>query len=293
MRSVYLDSNVVFRLGSDEPLLQRLVEAQRHRHARVVVGWTTIWEIAGAFSRKPEAIDKARSDAQIVLRLIDSGGRLARSVWNVAIEMLSRAPSPRCRPSVILDPVSTEHMAAAASVRAIADPARGEETRRWYERYTGLAEEFNGAEREFLGEVLSKSQHSRPQLLHGLTASLDDLEYRGWLGEATAKFAEKLGFRGRRPKSVASDWFGPVGRMMRASIALSMLHGATRGKEKARPKYSDYADVMHVVTAGIVGRFVTADETARHVFHATWPTNSRTAMVFPGDWRRFLESRPL
>jgi hypothetical protein len=36
----------------------------------------------------------------------------------------------------------------------------------------------------------------------------------------------------------------------------------------------------------VVGRFVTADRTAKHVFDATWTTKSRSAMTFPRTTRQ-------
>ena len=288
MVSLYLDSNVVFRLEQEATLLAALETAQRLRSVRVVIGWTTVWELAGAVSRKPDVVVKARVDAGVVLRLLEMGAKLARSPWNVAVEALRRPYADRWKDNGVLIHSSDEQTDAVETLRGIAAGTRDNDVRYWYERTFAIAERFREAECRYLQKIRGLAGDKKPKIVSSLTASLDSLEARGWLPAATATVAAKLKKQHKRPTELTSDWFGPLGRVMRASIGFSMLHATKPSRARVHPKDSDYADVMHVVGGGLVRRFVTADSTAKQVFDATWPSRSRSAMTFPDDFRRFV-----
>ena len=290
MISLYLDSNAVFRLGEERALLAATQAAQESRAFRVVIGWTTVWELAGAFDGDVAQIEKARADALVVLKLVESGGRFAKSPFNVALEALWRPRANRWRTGWILHPGSREFHDALGTVRSICEPARDAATLGWYKQYSSQAELFKVAEQEFRNKIRSLAGDMKPQLSRGLATGLDDLEEKDWLPRATSASARALGYRRKIPPSISSDWFGPLGRMHRASIAFAMLHATSPSAAAIRPKYSDFADVMHVIAGGLVRRFVTKDEVAKSVFNATWPSNSRSAMLFPGDFARFLQA---
>lgn len=289
--SLYIDSNVVFRLGQNEELLAGIEAAQRRQAVRVVIGWMTVWELAGVFASKPEVIPKARDDAGVVLRLLESGGCLATSPWNVALAALKRPAADRWIDNGILARSSDDFRAAIETLQLIRDPANDEVTRAWYQSVDATAKSFRAAEQGYRQRIAERSGGRKPRIVKTLAASLDSLEVRGWLPDATAAVALQLGECRERPQRLTSDWFGPLGRVMRASIAFSMLHATSPSSAGVPPKHSDYADVMHIVGAGLVKRFVTADATAMKVFNATWPPDSRSAMLFPQDFSRYIEAQ--
>lgn len=291
MNAIYLDSNVLFRLADHPSWAEALGLLQQHHVTNVVLGWTTIWELAGAFAAGPGAVEGARADVALVRRLVEHGARIAKSPWNVAQEALRLAPTARWHDRGVLARDSAEFSDAMATVDAIGDPAHDGRTREWYARNVELANGFKEAESKFRERIRARSTEGKPSIVVGLTESLNALEAEGWLPAATARLAERLGMRRAPSRRVTSDTFGPLGRIMRASIGLSMLQATEPSAARVRPKYSDYADVMHIVAAGLVGRFVTGDKIAARVFRATWPTNSHSAMAFPADFELYVSSR--
>ena len=180
-------------------------------------------------------------------------------------------------------------MRAARTVERMCDAAQVRAVIAWYESQCTMAARFYPAEKEFrrkLGELLAGRQGV---ITETVSTSLDRLESNGWMRRCATALADRLGFEGDMPAAASSDWFGPLGRMCRAATAFGVLHGGTHGRRAVRPRRSDWADVMHVTSAGLVGRFVTNDRGAAEVFAATWDGGRRDSVLLGRTFLTLLE----
>ncbi len=294
---VYLDSGVVFELGRSELDAERLVKLQQHRRLRAVIGFRAVWEMAKGLADNRVAPEVIQHEARLLLRLLDCGARLACDGWVMACQGV-RLPQTKRLP-LSMDPLfglgSSDDLLGREQLRMMAAGEDVAGTVDWYERQRERLDpsDFLSEERAYLSRLRERGSERGVVGLADVRHVLEGLEQSGYLSDATAVVAKRIGMRGAAKRRVHSDWFGPLGRLIRAQHALSIVQ-ATRieDADKTKPRDSDLADLLHIVVAGIVGSFVTKDWRAKLVFNATWPAQSRSALMWEPDFLPLLAEAP-
>ncbi len=293
MRPFYLDSNAVSRLAEDDTAHLNLIDLHKAKAVRFVFGWRLVWELAGVYELRTDRIPEARKQADLLLRFLKEGAALAREGWGLSLEAASRPARERWTIDPLMRRGSNDYLGGIHTLGALRDPGHEAETRAWYRSYAPLQEGYRKAERDFRDLLRDKFAAAGISLVDRTTirAIIRDLEVRGWLQEVVRAGLRQRGIRCDGSEDRPLDWFGPLGRFARASNALSLLQATKRPTEDpVRPERGDLSDLVHIVTAGLVGAFVTRDETAKEVFHATWPERTRRCLHYEREFLPYLRS---
>ncbi len=291
--SYYLDSNAAFRLAADAPLRQVVVALASSQQIRLVLGWRLVWELAGAYDRKPEAIPDAQAEAAMLLGLPRRAVRFAPDGWEACCAASILPARSRAHYRALIHPTHPDY---AEALRTLAVLARGDDRDaavRWYRNAMPEAASYRAHEVAFRRRLISEAGGVRYRRDESLAHQMKTIEQRTpWMARLVHEAFCRLTDHRIRPIRHDLRWYGPLCIFARASVAFSILQVAgdpESGREKE--KLSDLPDVSHIVASGLTARhFVTADRTAARVFRAAWHDRRLSCLRFPDQFRQHLNS---